>query len=114
LKGAAVKRCGQTLGIRPECIETYRRYHAKIWHEIEEAIRDAGIRNYSIFLRGEQLFAYYEYVGPEDEYQMRMEALAQAPRMREWWDTMEPMQIPDPDRDPGTWWSDMSEVFHQD
>ena len=43
-----------------------------------------------------------------------MQALAEAPRMREWWDVMEPMQIPDPDRDAGTWWSDMNEVFHQD
>ena len=43
-----------------------------------------------------------------------MEALAQAPRMREWWDVMEPMQIPDPQRAPGSWWSDMEEVFHQD
>ena len=109
-----MKRFGQNLGIRPECIDEYRRYHARIWPEIEAAIREAGIRNYSIFLRGNQLFAYYEYVGTEQEYDTRMQALALAPRMREWWDVMEPMQIPDPDRDAGTWWSDMNEVFHQD
>jgi L-rhamnose mutarotase len=109
-----MKRFGQALGVRPECIEEYRRYHAKIWPEIAEAIRVAGIRNYSIYLRGEQLFAYFEYVGPDDEYDARMTTLADAPRMREWWDVMEPMQRPDPDRPPGTWWSDMEEVFHQD
>jgi L-rhamnose mutarotase len=109
-----VRRFGQVLGIRTECIEEYRRYHAKIWPEVERAIRDAGIRNYSIFLRGDQLFGYYEYPGTEDEYDARMEALAQAPRMREWWDLMEAMQVPDPQRAAGTWWSDMEEVFHQD
>jgi L-rhamnose mutarotase len=109
-----VKRFGQNLGIRPECIDSYRRYHVRIWPEIEHAIREAGIRNYSIFLRGEQLFAYYEYIGPEDEYEARMNALAAAPRMREWWDVMEPMQVPDKNRAAGTWWSDMEEVFHQD
>ena len=41
-------------------------------------------------------------------------ALARAPRMREWWDIMEAMQVPEPDREPGTWWTNMEEVFHQD
>lgn len=109
-----MRRFGQTLGIRPECVDEYRRYHARIWPEIERAIREAGIRNYSIFLRGDRLFAFFEYTGPDDEYEARMEALAAAPRMREWWDVMEPMQVPDPEREPGTWWSDMEEVFRQD
>ena len=109
-----MRRFGQVLGLRPECIVEYKRYHAKIWPEIERAIRDAGIRNYSIFLHGDQLFGYYEYAGPDDEFEARMERLAEAPRMREWWDVMEAMQVPDPDRPPGSWWSDMEEVFHQD
>jgi L-rhamnose mutarotase len=109
-----VRRFGQTLGVRSECIDEYRRYHANIWPEIEQAIRTAGIRNYSIFLLGDRLFAYYEYSGPDDEFDSRMETLAAAPRMREWWDIMEPMQVPDPQREPDTWWSDMAEVFHQD
>ena len=109
-----MRRFGQVLGIRTECIDAYREHHAKIWPQIERAIRDSGIRNYSIFLRGGQLFGYYEYHGPDDEFDSRMETLANAPRMREWWDVMEAMQVPDPDRTPGTWWSDMEEVFHQD
>lgn len=109
-----MRRFGQALGIRPECIEEYRRDHANIWPEIAQAIRVSGIRNYSIYLLGEQLFAYYEYVGPEEEYEARMATLAEAPRMREWWDRMEPMQVPDPKRKDGSWWSDMEEVFHQD
>ncbi len=109
-----MRRFGQTLGIRPECIDEYRRYHERIWSEIADAIQEAGIRNYSIFLIGDRLFGYFEYTGPEQEYEARMEALAAAPRMREWWDVMEPMQVADPDRPPGSWWSDMEEVFHQD
>jgi len=109
-----MRRFGQVLGIRPECIGEYKRYHAEIWPEIERAIRVAGIRNYSIFLHDELLFGYYEYAGPDDELEARMQALADAPRMREWWDVMEAMQVPDPDRAKGSWWSDMEEVFHQD
>ena len=109
-----MRRFGQVLGIDPARIDEYKRYHASIWPEIARAIHDAGIRNYSIFLHGEQLFGYYEYTGPHAELEARMEALAAAPRMREWWDIMEAMQVPDPDRPPGTWWTTMEELFHQD
>jgi L-rhamnose mutarotase len=109
-----MRRFGQGLGIRRECIDEYKREHARIWPEIAHAIRVAGIRNYSIFLHDDRLFGYYEYAGPEDELEARMQARAAAPRMREWWDVMEAMQVPDPNRAPGTWWTDMEEVFHQD
>ena len=107
-----MKRFGQVIGIRPECIEDYKAHHAAIWPEIAQAILDAGITNYSIYLRDNTLFSYYEYVGPEDDYQQRMAAMAQAPRMREWWDLMEAMQVPRPDRRPGEWWASMEEVLY--
>ena len=44
-----MKRFGQLIGLRPEVLEEYKRYHAAVWPEILEAIRKAGIRNYSIF-----------------------------------------------------------------
>ncbi len=109
-----MRRFGQALGLAPEKLAEYKRYHSEIWPEIAEAIHVAGIRNYSIFHRSGRLFAYYEYTGPHDEYEARMAVLAKAPRMREWWDIMEPMQLPDPDRASGAWWSDLEEVFHLD
>jgi L-rhamnose mutarotase len=78
------------------------------------ALRKAGIANYSIYHFRGQLFAYYEYTGPEAEYEARMKDLAAAPRMREWWDIMEPMQVPLEGRKPGAWWAEMEEVFHID
>ena len=109
-----MKRFGFRLGLRSDRCEEYRRYHARIWPEIAAAIHAAGIRNYSIFYCDGELFGYYEYVGPPAEYEQRLRALAAAPRMREWWDLMEPMQIPHPARKPGEWWAAMEEVFHQD
>ena len=108
------QRFGQILGLRPEKLEEYKRYHVSIWPEIARAIHEAGIRNYSIYHFRGQLFAYFEYTGPEGEYEARMETLAAAPRMREWWDVMEPMQAPLEGRKPGAWWAEMEEVFHQD
>lgn len=109
-----MKRHGQRLGLRSECLAEYTRYHERIWPEIAAAIHAAGIRNYTIFHFAGELFGYYEYVGPPDEYPARMAALARAPRMREWWDLMEAMQIPHPNRRTGEWWAAMDEVFHVD
>jgi L-rhamnose mutarotase len=54
-----MKRFGQLIGLRPEVYEEYVRIHAAVWPEILEAIRKAGIRNYSIFHFEGKLFAYY-------------------------------------------------------
>lgn len=108
-----MKRVGAILGLRPASYEEYKRYHRKIWPEIEDAIRDAGITNYSIFHFRGTMFAYYEYTGPEEEYEERMRRLDAAPRMKEWYGIMQPMQVPLEGREPGEWWATMEEVFHQ-
>jgi L-rhamnose mutarotase len=107
-----MKRIGATIGLRKECLEEYKRIHVKLWPEIEGAIKEAGIANYSIYYLDGQLFGYFEYTGPDEEFEARMKRLAAAPRMREWWDVTEPLQIPRPDRAPGDWWTTMTEVFH--
>lgn len=109
-----MRRFGQVIGLDRARLDEYRRYHGKIWPEIAGAIRAAGIRNYSIYHQDGQLFGYFEYHGPDAEYDARMSALAGAPRMREWWDIMESMQLPVPGRASGEWWANMDEVFHQD
>lgn len=109
-----MKRFGQMVRLRPEATEEYKKIHVKIWQEIEDAIRESGIRNYSIYLKDGIMFAYFEYIGPEDEFDARMEKLANAPRMQEWWGITKAMQIPLETRAEGEWWANMEEVFHQD
>src|SRR5262245_15073369 len=53
----------QTIRLRRESTEEYKRIHVKIWPEIEQPIRAAGITNYSIFLKDGVMFAYFEYTG---------------------------------------------------
>lgn len=113
-KAQGVRRFGQLIGLRPERLAEYKRYHAAVWPEILDAIREAGIHNYSIFHWRGQLFAYFEYHGPPAELQERLRQIARAPRMREWWDIMDPMQVPVEGREPGDWWAAMEEVFHTD
>ena len=38
----------------------YKQRHDQIWPEVVTAMRDAGIKNYSLFRRGTQIIAYGE------------------------------------------------------
>src|SRR5258708_38908467 len=38
----------------------YRRRHAAVWPEMLRALKDAGCSNYSIYMKGRDLFAYME------------------------------------------------------
>ncbi len=107
-----MQRYGLVLRVRPEKEQEYRRDHEAVWPEILKIIRNANIRNYSIYLKDDYLFAYYEYAG--DDHAADMAKLAAEPKMREWWDIMEPMQDPLPTRKEGEWWAEMEEVFHTD
>jgi L-rhamnose mutarotase len=49
-----------TFAIKPGTEEEYKRRHDEIWPELVEAIREAGIRNYTLFRRGLQITAYAE------------------------------------------------------
>lgn len=109
-----MRRFGQVIKLRPEAEAEYKRIHEQIPTEVENAIREAGIRNYSIYLKDGYLFAYLEYHGPDDEYDERMERLAQVSNDSGWWGITMPMQDPLPTRAEGEWWADMEEVFHQD
>jgi L-rhamnose mutarotase len=48
------------LEVRPGYEEEYVRRHQEIWPEMVEALRSAGISNYSIFRHGLTLFGYFE------------------------------------------------------
>ncbi len=41
-------------------LEEYKRRHDAIWPELTEVLREAGIRNYTIWNVGDELFGYYE------------------------------------------------------
>jgi L-rhamnose mutarotase len=107
-----MQRHGQLIGVKPEKLAEYKRYHAAVWPEVLDMIRQCNIRNYSIYNKGGRLFAYYEYVG--DDYAADMARMAADPKTQEWWDIMMPMQQPVADRAEDEWWAELEEVFHTD
>ncbi len=107
-----VKRYGQIIGLRPEARQEYIKVHAAVWPEVLKTIHDCNIRNYSIFLKDNTLYAYFEYTG--DDFDADMAKMAADPKTQAWWKITEPMQEPLPARAPGEWWTKMEEVFHTD
>jgi L-rhamnose mutarotase len=109
-----VKRMSHMVKLQAEVIPEYKRIHAAVWPEILQAIYDANIRNYSIFLKEPEnwLIAYWEYIG--DDFEADTAKIKSAPRMQEWWDITDPMQIRFETAKPGEWWASMEEVFHTD
>lgn len=45
---------------RPGYEEEYKKRHEEIWPEMVETLKEAGVRNYSIFRHGLTLFGYFE------------------------------------------------------
>jgi len=107
-----VRRFGTVIKLKPECEVQYRQHHAAVWPEVLQKIRECNIENYSIFLKNDLLFAYFEYRG--DDIKSDLEKMASDPKTQEWWAITGPMQQPLPDRKAGEWWATMDEVFHLD
>jgi L-rhamnose mutarotase len=69
-------RVAWTARLRPDKVEAYVEAHAKVWPEVLDAIRAAGIRDYSIWLWGDRVFAQYET--DDHEASLRIESAAEA------------------------------------
>ena len=67
--------------------EEYKRRHDEIWPEMVEALRESGIRNYSIFRHGLTLFGYFE----TDDLERTLSYLSANEANRRWGDWMAPV-----------------------
>lgn len=88
------QRTAFVLHVKPDRIDEYVEAHANVWPEMLQALRDAGIRNYSIFRSGTDVFGYFE---SDDLERAAAHMEAQAVNAR-WQDTMEPLlarRVPD-------------------
>jgi L-rhamnose mutarotase len=78
------QRSAFVLRVRPDKIDEYVEAHRKVWPEMLAALREAGVRNYTIFRHGNEVFGYFE----SDD----LEAAAASMEAREvngrWQDTM--------------------------
>lgn len=107
-----MRRYGMAIKVKSGKIEEYKRLHATVWPDVLKMINDCNIRNYSIYLKDDYLFSYFEYVG--NDFDADMAKMAADPVTQKWWDVCKPCQSPLESRDEGEWWANMEEVFHVD
>lgn len=94
----------------PKLIAEYRRYHEKIWPEITESIRDAGIEDMEIHLLGTRMFMIME-VNESFSFAAKAKADTANPKVREWEELMWKFQKPLPTAKPGEKWLLMERIF---
>jgi L-rhamnose mutarotase len=78
------QRSAFILRVRPEKIDEYVAAHRHVWPEMLDALRQAGIRNYTIFRAGNEMFGYFE----SDELEAAAEYLAAQEVSSRWQDAM--------------------------
>jgi L-rhamnose mutarotase len=105
-----MQRFASVIRLRPEHRATYLELHAAVWPGVEQMLREANFRNYTIFLHGDLLFGYYEYVG--SDYAADMARIAADPETQRWWKLTDPCQESLAEPGSGHWWAPMEEIWH--
>jgi len=97
----------------PQLVAEYRRYHERVWPEITQSIRDAGIEDMEIYLLGTRLFMIME-VSDRFSFDAKSEADRDNPKVQEWERLMWKFQKPLPQAKPGEKWILMERIFKLD
>ena len=94
----------------PVAIESYDRYHADVWPEVLEDLREIGIDDMTIWRRGTRMVMLLEV---PDDFDLRKLAGSpdSHPRVKEWGQLMGTFLKPLPDADFVGLWQPMTEVF---
>jgi L-rhamnose mutarotase len=82
-----VERVCFLLPVRADRLEEYRERHRDVWPEMLDALRDAGWRNYSLFLGDDGLLVGYLET---DDFEAAQRAMAQAEVNERWQRDMAP------------------------
>jgi L-rhamnose mutarotase len=94
----------------PQLIAEYKRYHEKIWPEITQSIKAAGIEDLEIYVHGTRMFMVME-VSERFSFERKAIADRENPKVREWEELMWKFQEPLPDAKPGEKWLLMEQIF---
>ena len=75
--------------IKPGMQAEYKRRHDEIWPEMIEVLQNAGIRNYTIWNVGNELFGYYEC----DSIEYAAKVQADSPVVDRWNEYMKDVMV---------------------
>ncbi len=84
--------------ILPGRVEEYVKRHDELWPELKDVFRRAGIRNYSIWNVGTELFGYYEC----DDMEYAGKVQNESPDVQRWNEYMKDVMVVNIDPVTGT------------
>jgi len=94
----------------PKLIAEYKRYHEKIWPEITQSIKESGIYDLEIYIRGTRLCMIVE-VDENFSFEKKADADRKNPKVQEWEKLMWRFQRALPEAQPGEKWLLMERIF---
>jgi L-rhamnose mutarotase len=103
-----MRRFAFKLRIKRDSIEEYDREHTRVWPELLIRLKEAGISEYSIFRRGQDLFLCLRV----DDFDRAWEQLDRDPVNQRWQTLMSRLFEPVADKLPGERFAMMQEVFY--
>ena len=89
------------------CEEEYKRRHDALWPELETLLKQAGVKDYSIFL-DEETNVLFGYLTIDDA--SMLDSLPQHPVMQKWWTFMKDIMETNDDHSPVN--TSLKEVFY--
>jgi len=95
----------------PAAIAAYREYHARVWPEVVDSLRHAGVHRMEILIHGRRLVMILELNDGLDFRRVFAAHAASHPRVQEWERLMQSLQEPAQGTPPGEWWAVMDPVF---
>ena len=96
------------LRIKPDAIAEYEREHQRVWPELLDKLKEVGIRDYSVFRRGQDL----TLVLRTEDFDKAWDELDKDPVNQRWQEFMGRLFEPVPDKLPGERFAMMQEVFY--
>jgi L-rhamnose mutarotase len=95
----------------PAAIHAYREHHARVWPEVIQSLRRAGVERMDIHLLGRTAVMVVEVRDGVDVQRVFAAHQASSARVAEWEQLMKSLQEPSPDAPAGEWWARMEPVF---
>ena len=102
-----MKRVAFKMKLFKGCEAEYKRRHGALWPELETLLKEAGIKDYSIFL-DEETNILFGYLTIDDA--QKLDELPQQPVMKKWWAYMKDIMETNPDNSPVS--TPLKDVFY--
>lgn len=96
-----------TMILNPGVEAEYQRRHDEIWPELAALLRDAGVKDYSIYLDRSNNTLFAVLNRSKDH---KMQSLPEHPVMKKWWAYMADIMVTNPDNSPVQ--AELACVFH--